>query len=119
MHTKKNYGTLMKSKATEELEILYEARCMLTDYRDRLTYHHNIEKRCEGGKETIRNGALLNIEAHGFLNKIEQKKPELYNDICDGLQLYKKCVDEGLTDCLQEWEVVQEQFVKRMKRGAE
>ena len=42
-----------------------------------LTFHH-IEKRCDGGKETIDNGALLTEIGHQYLHIIEFKEIETY-----------------------------------------
>ena len=42
-----------------------------------LTYHH-IEKKCDGGKETIENGALLSEVGHEYFNIIEFKSKETY-----------------------------------------
>lgn len=36
------------------------------------TYHH-IVKRCDGGRETIENGAVLNQDAHEYLHILEYK----------------------------------------------
>lgn len=107
----------MKNKAKQDLIWLYGARCMLTNYKNDLTYHHNCEKKCDGGKETVENGALLNEQAHRYLNIIEKEKPQLYYWLCEGLQLYKECRDKNLTQQLETWKEVQEKFVKRMKRG--
>lgn len=42
-----------------------------------LTYHH-IFKKCDGGKETIWNGALLMPIAHNYLHLIENKELRTY-----------------------------------------
>ena len=44
------------------------------------TYHHLI-KRCNSGKETIKNGAILTKNAHEYLHKVETRDLELYNYI--------------------------------------
>lgn len=41
------------------------------------TYHH-IVKKCDGGEETIENGAVLNPYAHEYLHIIEYKDIETY-----------------------------------------
>lgn len=102
-------------RAREELEILYGAKCMLTDYKEQLTYHHNIKKKCEKGNETVENGAVLNTKVHSYIHSIENTDKQLYDDICDALQLYKKCRDENKTECLIEWEAVKEQIRKKVK----
>ena len=45
-----------------------------------LTYHHIEEKR-NGGKKNLQNGAPLTIEAHMYLNILENKTPKLYHRI--------------------------------------
>jgi len=101
--------------ARDDLCFLYGAKCMLTDYKERLTYHHNIKKKCEKGKETIANGALLNTKVHSYIHSIENTNEELYDEICSALQLYKKCRDENKTECLIEWEAVKEQIRRKIK----
>jgi len=42
-----------------------------------ITYHH-CQKRCDGGKKTIENGALLMPVAHQYLHLIECKDLDTY-----------------------------------------
>lgn len=42
-----------------------------------LTFHH-IQKRCDGGKEVIENGALLLSTPHQYLHLIEYRDKETY-----------------------------------------
>lgn len=42
-----------------------------------LTFHH-IQKRCDGGKEVIENGALLLTIPHQYLHIIEYRDKETY-----------------------------------------
>ena len=42
------------------------------------TYHH-LRKRCHGGKEEIKNGAILTKMAHQYLHILESRDEELYN----------------------------------------
>lgn len=44
------------------------------------TYHHLI-KRCNSGKETIENGAILTKNSHEYLHIVESRDLELYNYI--------------------------------------
>lgn len=44
------------------------------------TYHHLI-KRCNSGKETIENGAVLTKYSHEYLHIVETRDLELYNYI--------------------------------------
>lgn len=46
--------------------------------RKEITYHH-IVKRCDSGKRTIDNGALLMPVAHQYLHLIEYKDIDTYN----------------------------------------
>lgn len=96
------------------LEELYGARCMLTGQCGRLTYHH-IVKKCDGGKATVSNGAPLCREAHDLLHYYEMKNRERYEALNDALDMYKKCMDLGLDNCLEDFEIVQEQVLKLVK----
>lgn len=98
----------------QELATLYGAKCMLTDYKERLTYHH-IKKKCDGGKETIANGALLNREAHDLVHYLESNERELYEELNEALMQYKICIDLGETDCLIEFELVKEKVRERTR----
>ena len=44
------------------------------------TYHH-LQKKCNGGKETIANGAILTKTGHEYLHIVESRDMELYNYI--------------------------------------
>lgn len=46
--------------------------------RKEVTYHHCIKKRCNGGKRTMENGALLMPVAHQYLHLIEYRDIETY-----------------------------------------
>ena len=57
-----------------------------------LTYHH-IHKKCDGGKETIWNGALLMPISHQYLHLIENKEKRTYialNEIFKYVNLQRK-----------------------------
>lgn len=97
-----------------ELETLYGAKCMLTDSKERLNYHHLIKK-CNGGKETIANGAVLNRKAHDFLHEQEHKDKQLYNELNECLILYKLCLELNEQECLNEWEAVKKQARIRVR----
>lgn len=98
----------------KELEMLYGAKCMLTDSKERLNYHH-IDKKEHGGKETVENGFLINREAHDFLHNLENTDWELYDEIWEAIQCYKLCVIWGDTESLNEWEAVKEQVRIRVR----
>lgn len=44
------------------------------------TYHH-IFKKCNGGNETLENGAVLTKNSHQYLHIIESRDVEIYNQI--------------------------------------
>ena len=44
------------------------------------TYHH-ILKKCHGGNETLKNGAVLTKYSHQYLHIIETRDLEIYNQI--------------------------------------
>ena len=102
-------------RAREELEILYGAKCMLTGWSERLSYHHLIIKACDGGQSTVENGALLNREVHTFLHSEENRNKQLYNELNECLILYKLCLELNETECLNEWEAVKEQVRIRVR----
>lgn len=43
-----------------------------------LTYHHLIIPKCQGGKKTIKNGAILTRTSHDYLHLIEQIDKEVF-----------------------------------------
>ena len=54
-----------------------------------LTFHH-IQKREEGGKETLDNGALLTIIGHRYLHIIEYKEIKIYITLTKMFELINK-----------------------------
>ena len=44
------------------------------------TFHH-LKKKCDGGTETIKNGAILTKNSHQYLHIIESRDIEIYNQI--------------------------------------
>ena len=102
--------------AREQLEVLYDARCMLTLVRESLTFHH-IEKAEFGGPATVENGALLNDKIHSWLTNLEYKDPELYDLVNECLILYKMCMDDNRSDLVQMYrEECVPEFQKKMVR---
>ena len=48
--------------------------------RNKYTYHH-IQERKNGGKVTKKNGAILTVWSHRFLNLLEKICPDAYEDL--------------------------------------
>ena len=92
--------------AKESLNILYGSRCMLTGIKQkRLTYHHCQAKKEQGGKATVENGVNLIGDIHSWLHcDIECHDIEMYYLINECLLLYKKCLDQGLEELVQDYE---------------
>ena len=44
-----------------------------------LTYHHLIIPKCNGGKKTIKNGAILTDTSHQYLHLIQQRDEEIFS----------------------------------------
>ena len=51
---------------------------------DEITYHH-INKKCDGGKLTFENGAVLTKKSHTFLNILERKPTHKYYETINTL----------------------------------
>ena len=64
------------------------------------TYHH-IVKRCDGGRETIENGAVLNKTAHEYLHIIEYKDIGTYIAINKILKIINEQRDRPTTEQLE------------------
>lgn len=75
--------------------------------RREVTFHH-CEKRCQGGKRTIENGALLMPVAHQYLHIIEFKDLETYVAIN---KLFKLINDQGHEPTPEQREIM-EYFLK-------
>lgn len=112
-------GNKANKSAREALVALYGARCMLTGIKTkRLTYHHALKKRAEGGDESVKNGALLINKSHEWLHgTIELNDLELYDLINECLDLYKKCKDKELRELERQFEEeVQVKIAQKVKR---
>ena len=48
--------------------------------RNPLTFHH-IQKKCDGGKRIISNGAVLSKQEHDYLNQLELRQRKLYVEL--------------------------------------
>lgn len=100
-------------EARKKLEALYSAKCMLTGLKTKLNYHHIIKK-CDGGNNSIQNGALINREAHDFLHSLEITDKALYEELNLCLQCYKVAYEWQDRDCLEAWKEVEKETRKRL-----
>lgn len=100
----------------EKLFLLYGAKCMLTDRESALNFHHIIKK-CEGGDETIENGAILNRSVHDFVHDFESSDKDMFYEINLALKCYKVCLEWNNKECLTEFEKVKDEVKKRVKRS--
>ena len=104
----------------ERLAIMYGYRCMLTNVKTKqLTFHH-LSKREWGGQATVENGVNLAKEPHQWLHLVETQDFETFMDLNECLALYKKCIDMGMTELIQDYETdivpkVRER-IKKMRR---
>ena len=89
--------------ARKNLEVLYGCRDMLTGIKGQMTFHH-LFKKADGGRSTIKNGALLIKQTHAWLTNMEYEDIELYNLVNECLDLYKQCIDYGNIDLIKQYE---------------
>src|SRR5574344_1739935 len=95
---------MTNKEVREQLQVLYGCRCLLTGIQtDKLTYHH-INKKEHGGKATAENGAQIISEIHNWLHSLEHTDIELYDLVNECLDLYKKAMDLGLVDLIEQYE---------------
>ena len=88
----------------DRLAILYGYRCLLTNVKTKkLTFHH-LSKKEWGGPASVENGANLTKEAHEWIHYVETQDFETFMDLNDCLALYKKCIDMGMTELIQDYE---------------
>lgn len=106
----------MKNEAKKQLIWLYGAKCMLTDLATELNYHH-LHKKCDGGKETVENGAILSRGPHTWLHKLEESDIQQYRDLNEALKCYKICLEHKKEFALEleYYEIVKEQVKKKNK----
>lgn len=97
----------------EKMIGIYGRECMLTSLPFGLTYHH-IWKKEHGGGNTIDNGAIICTEAHSWLH--QQERTELYDLINECLQLYKKCVELGEVELVDQYNNDVKPKIKRKVR---
>lgn len=80
--------------------------------RKEVTYHHCIKKRCNGGKRTIENGALLMPIAHQYLHLIECKD----NDTYVALNKLFQCINEQKYEPTREQREIVEYLLQEFER---
>lgn len=78
------------------------------------TYHH-IKKRSHGGKEEIKNGAILTDKAHRYLHIVESRDKELYEYI----NLVLKQINEQGFNALERQLLAIDYFLKQFEREHE
>ena len=75
----KSKGDIVKNITKRMIKIYNLDRLCFMGYTlDKTASFHHIVKRCDGGKETIENGAVLNKYAHEYLHIIEYKDIDTY-----------------------------------------
>lgn len=67
------------------------------------TFHHCVVKRCSGGTESIKNGAVLTLNAHEYLNTIEMRDYEIYLYLNI---LFQKINEQGNKPNLQQYRTI-------------
>jgi len=68
----------------------------ITD-RNKLTFHH-INKKCDGGRKTARNGAMITENPHCKIHFIEHASPVYWEQIKNYLLAYKQETDEEVKE---------------------
>ncbi len=95
---------MTNKEAREQLQVLYGCRCLLTGINtDKLTYHHIIKKEHKS-PTNVKNGAQLIAEIHQWTHRLEHTDMELYDLVNECLDLYKQCMDLGLTELIEQYE---------------
>jgi len=107
---------MQKRSVKKVLKEEYSDKCMLTFLKSSALTLHHIQKRANGGQNTVENGSLLLYEIHQWLhNNIELHDKELYKLINECLLLYKMCVDQNKEKLLEQYEnEVVKEFRKRL-----
>lgn len=82
--------------------------------KQELTYHH-IHKKCDGGKETIWNGALLIPLSHQYLHLIENKELKTYIAINEIFRFINSQRKEPTVDQRQIIEYLLKEFEEKHK----
>lgn len=73
---------------TKHMIKLYNLDLCFMGYKlDRTASFHHIVKRCDGGKEEMENGAVINGMAHQYLHIIEYKDTNTYITLNNILKL--------------------------------
>jgi hypothetical protein len=88
----------------EQLNELYGSKCMLTNIKGMLSYHH-LMKREFGGGETVANGAMIDHHIHNYIhNELELYDVDLFDLVNECIDLYKKCLDGHLIELQEQFE---------------
>ncbi len=99
----------------EQLIEIYGETCFLgglPSENNPLTLHH-IKPVCNGGVDTVKNGALLTEGMHWLFNMIELKDPEFANEINEYFKYYKKTKDEDARNKMRKF--VLKYYTKRIQ----
>ena len=104
----------MRNEAKKELIWLYGAKCMLTDLKIELNYHH-LQKKCDGGKETLENGSIISRGPHSWLHSLEESDIQQYRDLNEALKCYKICLDWNETEGLKDFEIIKEKIREKVR----
>lgn len=104
----------MRNEAKRELIWLYGARCLLTELATELNYHH-LHKKCDGGKETVENGAIISRGPHTWLHSLEESDIQQYRDLNEALKCYKICLDWNETEGIKIFKDVQEKIREKVR----
>lgn len=83
--------------------------------RSQLTFHH-IQKKCDGGKEIITNGALLMPTSHQYLHIIEYVDNDRYKTINKIFEFINKQQSEPTQDQRDILEYLLSEFEEQHKR---
>ena len=83
--------------------------------RSQLTFHH-IQKKCDGGKEIITNGALLMPTSHQYLHIIEYVDNDRYKTINKIFEFINKQQREPTQDQRDILEYLLSEFEEQHKR---
>ena len=100
-----------------KLAMLYGQRCLLTNMKTKKLQFHHLSKKEWGGQATVENGVNLATIPHAWLHSLESDEFELFMDLNICMASYKNCIDEGLTELVEEYETeIMPKIRERIKR---